>query len=166
MSKNAPQISVLTANRLDDGVVVFLGSNGDWIEGIGDVAVARAPEEARALEAQGARDAARNLVVDVYLVEVRETVSGLAPVRTRERVRVAGPSILADVPGYVSPVAVVRQAHHGDGIAHHGDGDRDPLARPRPEPVEGRAPSGPLVVRQAHHEAREAAASSSPAEAA
>jgi len=103
MSKNTPQISVLTANRLGDGIVVFLGSNGDWIEGIGDVAVARSPEEARALEAQGARDTANNVVVDAYLVEVREAAGGLTPVRTRERVRVAGPSILADVPGYVSP---------------------------------------------------------------
>ena len=102
MSKNAPQISVLTANSLGDGVVVFLGNNGDWIEGIGDAAVARSPEEARALEAQGARDT-RNMVVDPYLVEVREVAGGLTPLRTRERVRVAGPSILADVPGYTSP---------------------------------------------------------------
>jgi len=103
MSKNAPQISVLTANRLDDGVVVFLDGSGEWIEGIVAATIARSPEETRALEAQGARDTARNLVVDAYLVEVRESASGLAPVRTRERVRVAGPSILADVPGYAPP---------------------------------------------------------------
>jgi hypothetical protein len=103
MSKSAPQISVLTANRLGDGVVVFLDGDGDWTERISAAAVARTPEEVRALEARGAHDAARNLVLDFYLVEVREAADGLTPVRMRERVRVAGPSILADVPGYVSP---------------------------------------------------------------
>jgi uncharacterized protein DUF2849 len=104
MSKSVAQISVLTANRLSDGVVVFLDDNGDWIEGMPGAAVARSPEAARALEAQGLRDAARNLVVEPYLVEVREAAGGLRPVRTRERVRLAGPSILDDVPGYSPPV--------------------------------------------------------------
>ena len=167
MSKGPPQISVLTANRLGDGVVVFLDGS-EWIEDIAAAAVARTPEESRALEAQGARDTARNLVVDAYLVEVRETANGLAPVRARERVRVAGPSILSDVPGYVWPMAVVRQAHHGDGVAYHRDGDHDPLAQPRPEHVEGRVSrtSGPLVVRQAHHEATAADVARNSAEAA
>ena len=68
--------------------------------------VARSPDEARALEDRGAYDAARNLVVEPYLVEVREAGGSLSPIRYRERVRVAGPSILDDVPGYVRPRAV------------------------------------------------------------
>jgi hypothetical protein len=100
MTKNAPQISVLTANRLGDGAVVFLDCEGDWAERIGAAVIARTPEETRALEARGARDAARNLVVEPYLVEVREEPAGPTPLRMRERVRVAGPSMLGDVPGY------------------------------------------------------------------
>ena len=36
---------------------------------------------------------------------MREDGSRLTPIRYRERVRAAGPSILADVPGYVAPAA-------------------------------------------------------------
>jgi hypothetical protein len=103
MSKSARLTSVLTANRLGDGAVVFLDGDGAWTETISAAAIARTPEAARALEARGAHDAARNLVVDFYLVEVREAADGPTPVRMRERVRVAGPSILGDVPGYASP---------------------------------------------------------------
>ena len=103
MSKSAPQISVLTANRLGDGIVVFLDFEGAWSEDIALAVVARDPDEARALEDRGAYDSARNLVVEPYLVEVRESAGGLVPIRYRERVRVAGPSILDDVPGYVDP---------------------------------------------------------------
>ena len=55
-------------------------------------------------EDRGAYDAARNLVVEPYLVEVREADGSLTPIRYRERVRVAGPSILDDVPGYSLPL--------------------------------------------------------------
>ena len=104
MSKDIPQVTVLTANRLGDGVVVFLDYEGNWAEGIATAAIARYPQESRALEARGAHDAGRNRVVEPYLVEVRETAGGLVPIRTRERVRIEGPSILGDVPGYVAPV--------------------------------------------------------------
>ena len=104
MSKTpTPQTSVLTANRLGDGIVVFLDFEGAWSGSIVDALVARSPHEVRALEDRGAYDTARNIVVEPYLVEVREIGGVLTPVRYRERVRVAGPSILDDVPGYASP---------------------------------------------------------------
>jgi Protein of unknown function (DUF2849) len=103
MSKRTPAISVLTANRLRDGIVVFLGADGVWVESIESAAVARSPEEAQALEARGARDSVANLVVEPYLAEVREVGGRLVPARVRERVRVDGPSVLDDVPGYVPP---------------------------------------------------------------
>jgi hypothetical protein len=109
MSKRAPEVSVLTANRLTDGIVVFLAVDGRWVESIDGAAIARSADEAGALQAQGARDAARNLVVEPYLAALDEggAVAGGRPLpaRMRERVRVDGPSILQDVPGYVSPRA-------------------------------------------------------------
>jgi hypothetical protein len=98
-----PQTSVLTANRLADGIVVFLDIDGTWSESLAVAIVARSPDEAKALEDRGARDAARNLVVEPYLVEVREDGGRLIPIRTREHVRALGPSILDDVPGYAAP---------------------------------------------------------------
>lgn len=126
MSKNAPANSVLTANRLSDGVVVFLDFEGAWNENLAEAVVAHSPDETRALEDRGAYDAARNLVVEPYLIEVREADGRLTPIRYRERVRAAGPSMLDDVPGYVAPLEVVRQPR-------------------RPEPVEARAEHSPLV---------------------
>jgi hypothetical protein len=101
MSKGSQKLCVLTANRLADGIVVFLNFEGAWSETFAEAVVARSPDEARALEDRGAHDALRNRVVEPYLIEVREAVGALSPVRYRERVRVAGPSMLADVPGYV-----------------------------------------------------------------
>jgi hypothetical protein len=103
MSKRTPAVAVLTANRLHDGLVVFLTADGAWAESIAGAAVARTPEEAQALKAQGARASAQNLVVEPYLAEVREIGGRLLPLRQRERVRIDGPSILGDVPGYVPP---------------------------------------------------------------
>jgi hypothetical protein len=131
MSKRAPLPSVLTANRLSDGAAVFIDFEGAWSESIAEALVAHSPDEVRALEDRGAHDAARNLVVEPYLIDVEEIGGLVVPVRYRERVRAGGPTILGDVPGYVPPVAVVRQAHHEDG-------DRGQQARPRAEPVEAR----------------------------
>ena len=72
MSKSATSISVLTANRLSDGAVVFLDFDGVWVESLRGAVVARSPDEARALESRGAFDAARNIVVEPYLVEMNE----------------------------------------------------------------------------------------------
>jgi len=104
MKKPSSNVAVLTANRLLDGAVVFLNFDGDWTEILtAGVVVARSPDEARGLEARGAHDAARNLVVDPYLVEMQEAAGGsLQPLTQRER-RPSGSSICPDVPGYLAP---------------------------------------------------------------
>ncbi len=105
MSKASGHVQVLTANRLGDGAVVFLNFDGDWVATLAGVVIARSPDEARGLAARGLFDAGRNLVVDPYLVEMREVAGALLPLRQRERVRLDGPSILDDVPGYTAPAA-------------------------------------------------------------
>ena len=82
---------------------MFLTADGRWVESIEAAVVARSPDDARALQEQGARDAAANLVVEPYLAELAEAAGRRVPSRMRERVRVDGPSILDDVPGYVGP---------------------------------------------------------------
>ena len=128
MSKSAPQISILTANRLGDGIVVFLDFEGAWNESIAEAVVARDPDEARALEDRGVYDAAHNLVVEPYLIEMREESGRLTPIRTRERIRVAGPSILADVPGYLSPSPRLR----GEGQPQASEQGSAPHPNPLP----------------------------------
>lgn len=120
MSKNTTQRSILTANRLGDGTAVFLDFEGAWSETIAEAVVANSPDEVRALEDRGAYDSAHNLVVEPYLVEIREVAGRIEPIRYRERVRAGGPTILDDVPGYVSPaiplpvVSETRLRHDGE----------------------------------------------------
>jgi hypothetical protein len=131
MSKTA-QISVLTANRLGDGIVVFLDFEGAWNENLAEAVVARSPDEVKALEDRGAYDAARNIVVEPYLVEVREAAGRLTPIRHRERVRAAGPSILDDVPGY-SPALPSPRFSRGEG---QGEGQSQaPEQASAPQPL-------------------------------
>jgi Protein of unknown function (DUF2849) len=117
MSKTAPQRSILTAHRLGDGVVVFLDFEGAWNENIAEAIVAHSPDEVRALEDRGAYDAEHNIVVEPYLVEVREIAGRVEPIRYRERVRAGGPTVLDDVPGYVSP-SPHRSSRWGEGRGH------------------------------------------------
>jgi hypothetical protein len=136
MSKISFQVEVLTANRLRDGAVVFLNFDGDWVASLLGVVIARSPDEARGLEARGVHDAARNLVVDPYLVEMREVAGVLLPVRQRERVRLSGPSILDDVPGYLAPTALPPQpVRQDDKRAAVAAADRADELRQRGEPA-------------------------------
>lgn len=84
---------ILTANRLRDGAAVFLAADGTWGTGLDVVRVVRDAEEAAALEAIGARDAAARIVVAPYLIDVVETDGRIVPTRFRERIRAFGPSI-------------------------------------------------------------------------
>lgn len=84
---------VLTANRLGDGVAVWLDANGEWTERLQDALVARHPEAVDALEAIGKRDFAANRVIDIAIIDVQETEGQLWPLRLRERIRAAGPTM-------------------------------------------------------------------------
>jgi hypothetical protein len=84
---------VLTANRLTDGIAVWLDANGQWDMSLQNALVARHEEAENALEAIGKRDFAENKVVDVNLIEVNEVSGILQPLRLRERIRAEGPTI-------------------------------------------------------------------------
>jgi sulfite reductase (NADPH) hemoprotein beta-component len=84
--------SLVTANQLRDGSVVWLGVAGHWTPRLAEAAVF-APAELPAALAAAARAEAARLVVGAYAVEA-EVKGGLAvPTRLRERLRANGPSI-------------------------------------------------------------------------
>ena len=85
---------VLTANRLSDGEVVYLASNGAWVEGLAGAQVLNTPAEAETALATG-QDAERNqLVVHAYLFDVTPAQK---PVKMREIIRAAGPTVRRDL---------------------------------------------------------------------
>jgi hypothetical protein len=98
MAQTHPQM--LTANRLTDGDVVYWKS-GAWVETLCDGEVFADPKAAdTALEAAQAfiRD---NVVVAAYLFEVRvdkpDLGGAIHPVKEREIIRAAGPSVRIDL---------------------------------------------------------------------
>ena len=85
-------MKILTANRLTDGITVWY-ADGGWAETVdhADLAHDKAAEDR--LEAIGAKAYADNEVVDVNLIDA-EVVDGIVePVRLREKIRAAGPTI-------------------------------------------------------------------------
>ena len=82
--------SVLTANRLVDGAVVFLDPNNRWSERFADArGLAAGADEAAALE-RGRAAVADCEVVEPYLVALGEDGK---PERLRERIRADGPTV-------------------------------------------------------------------------
>lgn len=100
---------VLTANRLSDGISVWLDAAGNWNEQLHAAFVARHKEAVDALEATGRQAFADNKVVDVNVVDVEEVDGVLRPLRMRERIRAEGPTI-AYAAGYAGLIATAAAA--------------------------------------------------------
>ena len=90
-------LQIVTANRLVDGEVVWLGTCGQWVETV-DAAQSfdskEAVEEALAL---GAKAIADRLIVDVYALDVVIEDGRIVPVKLREKIRAKGPTIRTDL---------------------------------------------------------------------
>ncbi|MDE2112205.1 MAG: DUF2849 domain-containing protein [Alphaproteobacteria bacterium] len=107
---------MLTANRLRDGDVVYWRGGG-WVEtfGEGDVFAGKAEAEA-ALEA-ARKFVADNVVVNPYLFEVQADGT---PVKEREIIRAAGPTVRHDLGKQargLTPEQVLRAAAARDAVA-------------------------------------------------
>ncbi len=81
--------SVVTANRLRDGIVVYLASDGSWTEEISRARLAETEDEVAALEAQAAQAVKAREVVAVYPMDVALYDGAVDPLSVRERIRAA-----------------------------------------------------------------------------
>ena len=93
--KNAA-LQAVTANRLIDGVVVYLSSSGKWSESLADAAFGD-EETAQKLLAQSEASAAKQEVVEPYLFEITAEGSTPRPVSQREHIRAKGPTVRLDL---------------------------------------------------------------------
>lgn len=90
MAKNLTgDLTVASANRLSDGLVVFLDESGDWTPRLQRAAVARDARQGEILLDRARAEAAG--VIDPFLVAVSEGEDGtLEPVSLREKIRASG----------------------------------------------------------------------------
>jgi hypothetical protein len=96
-SKEKAMLQVLTANKLVDGAVVYLAPNGAWVERLDEAQVFETKADAEAALAIGTEAERRQLLVHAYLFEVHQTGDHLRPVKQREIIRAAGPSVRRDL---------------------------------------------------------------------
>ncbi len=88
---------IVTANRLGDGAVIYLGRDDIWGERLGGAAVARSQDEAAALLARAEAPAHRTNVVGPYLMDVIDEATAPRPASNRENIRALGPTVRSDL---------------------------------------------------------------------
>ena len=80
--------NVLTANRLTDGIVVYLAASGEWTEDIEQARRAETEDETEALEAEAEQAVRARAVVSAYPIKVSLKDDGsVDPISVRERIR-------------------------------------------------------------------------------
>ncbi len=85
-------MKVITANRLLNGDVVWLGDNGSWVERITLARTFEGEDQVDAGLAAGHAAEKNQEVVGVYDMDVTLEDGVIVPVRLRERIRAAGPT--------------------------------------------------------------------------
>ena len=88
-------MQMLTANRLVDGIVVYLTEAGGWSERFAEGHAVDDETGAQALTRRAEQAVAACQVVAPYLIEVAPANDTLAPSSARERIRAFGPSVPA-----------------------------------------------------------------------
>jgi Protein of unknown function (DUF2849) len=83
----------ITANRLSDGLVVFLSESGTWSLSVDAAALLTdGPELEKAL-AYGKAQQDLRIIVDPYAIDMEIVGDKSQPARLRERIRAMGPTI-------------------------------------------------------------------------
>ncbi len=90
-------LKAVTANRLVDGLVVYLGGDG-WVEALAAARSVSGKEAAAALLAEAEPDVAACRVVGPYVIDVVPDEAGtLQATSERERIRALGPTMRPDL---------------------------------------------------------------------
>lgn len=99
-------MKIVAANRLSDGETVWLGADDRWVANVQEAQIARDGEAENRLFEAGRKAVAGNRVLDATLIDVELVEGRILPIRLRERIRAAGPSIHADLGKQARPGAV------------------------------------------------------------
>ena len=88
---------VISANRLGDGIVVYMRAGGDWAEGISQARVVDGEEQVEAALDLASGAVASNFIVEPYLIDVDDSGGERRPTRYRELIRALGPTVRRDI---------------------------------------------------------------------
>ena len=88
---------VIIANRLTDGVVVFLGTNHQWVEQLDECSPAESEEDEEELLRLGQQAEAQQEIVDPNLIHVERVGDTLQATKMREAIRSKGPTVREDL---------------------------------------------------------------------
>ena len=88
---------VISANRLDDGIVVYLAANGDWTERIAKAHVIGGQDQGEAAMSQACDAVKACLIVDPYPIDIDDSDGEITPTLNRELIRAKGPTVRLDI---------------------------------------------------------------------
>jgi hypothetical protein len=86
-------LRVISANRLRDGIVVYLGPQGEWVSQIGEAALLTSQDACDAAQAKARASLAANVIVDPLVVDVVEDPEGRRATTLRNAIRAFGPTV-------------------------------------------------------------------------
>ena len=92
MATHLSGLQMLTANRLKSGDVLYRKADG-WVLTLAEGTVYQTQAEADAALAAAQAETVRNEFVAPYLFEVRQKDGRIVPVKEREIIRAAGPTV-------------------------------------------------------------------------
>ena len=88
---------MIIANRLIDGLVIYMGPKGEWVGSISEGAVFKDEQDAQhwlVIAKQAVED---SVVVDPYLIDIDTEGDRRLPAGARETIRAFGPSVRTDL---------------------------------------------------------------------
>ena len=88
---------VLTANRLIDGEVVYLDARDLWVERLAEAQILSNNAEGEAALVKGVQAETDRKVVHAYLFDITGQGEAAKPVKMREIIRAAGPTVRRDL---------------------------------------------------------------------
>ena len=88
---------VISANRLGDGIVVYLTADGDWSERIARARVIDGKRQGEAALDVACGAVETCAVVDPYLIDIKDSGGERRPTLNREMIRAKGPTVRLDI---------------------------------------------------------------------
>ena len=88
---------MITANRLSDGVVVFLNGRGLWTEDFHQGAVLTSETDKTEALARAKASETNNEIVDPYWIDLESRAGHFVPKALREAIRACGPTVRRDL---------------------------------------------------------------------